>query len=81
MCVCFEYNSQNKHKITALNINEANLIQLLRILMMVVTAVSEILAIAETEANSNCAMRVDAWPSAVHLKVEEDPYPETLWIF
>jgi len=52
MCVCVEYNSQNKHKITALNMHEANFIQLLRILMRVVTAVSEILAIAGTETNS-----------------------------
>jgi hypothetical protein len=42
--VCVEYNSQNKHKITNLNINEAHFIQLSRILMMVVIAVSEILA-------------------------------------
>jgi len=60
MCVCVEYNSQNKHKITALNINEANFIKLSRILMMVVIAVSEILAIAGTETNSNCPIRVDA---------------------
>jgi hypothetical protein len=61
--------------------NEANFIQLSRILMMVVIAVSEILAIAGTETNSNCPIKVDAWLSAVHLKMEEDPDPETLWIF
>ena len=82
VCVCVEYNSQNKHKITALNINEANFIQLSSILMMmVVIAASEILATAGTETNSDCPIRVDAWLSAVHLKMEEDPDPETLWIF
>jgi len=55
--MCVEYNSQNKHKITALSINEANFIQLSRILMRVVTAVGEILALAGTETNSNCPIK------------------------
>ena len=67
---------------TSQNINEVICIQLSRIITTVYgNTMKKLLACPETVMNCNWAIRLDSYPSPVHLKMEAYPDPEKLWVF
>ena len=67
---------------TSQNINEVVCIQLSKIIMTVYgNTMKKLFACPETVINYFWAIRLDYYPSSVHLKMEADPDTEKLWVF